>query len=221
LSETVLGRVESVNVGVPRTVEWHGRQVTSAIFKGAVAGRRALRGVNVDGDDQADRRVHGGATKSVYAYSVEDYEWWAGELGHPLEPGTFGENLTVSGIDLVAARVGERWAIGSAILRVTEPRTPCFKLGVRMGDADFVDLFAKAARPGTYLAIEGEGDVGAGDTISLVDRPAEMLTIGDVERAQHGHPELLPRLIESSELSEAWRSWATRALERHSDRAHE
>lgn len=214
LATTILGRLESVNVGVPRTVSWHGREVTTAIFKEPVVGRRAVQGVNVDGDDQADRRVHGGETKALYAYSVEDYQWWSAELGRTLEPGTFGENLTLSSIDLAAAVVGERWAIGSAIVRVTEPRAPCFKLGLRMGDADFVDRFAEAARPGTYLAIADAGEVGAGDEISLLHRPATTLTIGQVERAQHGHPELLPELIDSTELSEGWRSWAERALER-------
>ena len=95
-----------------------------------------------------------------------------GELGSPVAPGTFGENLTVAGIDLASAVVGETWGIGTATLRVTEPRIPCFKLGIRMGDAAFVDRFAEAARPGTYLAIEAPGDVGAGDTISVLHRPA-------------------------------------------------
>jgi len=213
---SILGRVESVNAGAPRTVDWQGRDVTTAIFKEPVVGRRALRGVNLDGDDQADRRVHGGETKAVYAYSVEDYDWWSGQLGRPLVAATFGENLTTSGIELAAAAVGERWLVGSATLRVTEPRIPCFKLGLRMGDASFVDRFADAARPGTYLAIETEGEVCAGDTVTLVDRSVGGLTVGQVERAYHGHPKLLPLLVESPELSEAWRSWAARALERRS-----
>ena len=172
-------------------------------------------GINLDGDDQADRRVHGGPTKSIYTYAAEDYEWWAVELGSPLDPGTFGDNLTVSGIELAAAVVGERWRVGTAILRVTEPRIPCFKLGMRMGDAAFVDQFADAARPGTYLAIERTGDVGAGDTIARLDRPEHGVTIGDVERADHGHPELLPTIADVEDLSQGWRSWARRHLDGH------
>jgi len=128
-------RVVSVNVGRPRTVEWHGREVRSAIWKEPVAGRLRVEGVLVEGDAQADLRVHGGPTKSVYAYAVEDYRWWSEQVGEELGPGTFGDNLTIEGIDPVRTVIGERWAIGTAVLRVTEPRIPCFKLGIRMGDA--------------------------------------------------------------------------------------
>jgi MOSC domain-containing protein YiiM len=210
----VIGRVESINVGQPRTVDWYGREVTSSIWKEPVTDRRWLRGVNVDGDDQADRRVHGGPTKAVYAYAAEDYAWWGSELAVALGPGTFGENLTVSGIGLADRLVGERWRIGTAVLRVTEPRIPCFKLGMRMGDAEFVHRFADAARPGTYLAIEVEGEIGASDPIELLDRPDHEITIGTIERAYHGHRELRPRLVDLPELSEAWRTWAARALSR-------
>jgi MOSC domain-containing protein YiiM len=209
-----IGRIVSVNVGQPRSVNWRGRTVTTSIWKQPVTGRRGLQGVNVEGDDQADRRVHGGPTKAVYAYAAEDYGWWGTVLGRPLEPGTFGDNLTVTGNDLAASVVGERWRIGTALLRVTEPRIPCFKLGVRMGDAEFVGRFADAARPGTYLAIEAEGDVGAGDPIELVHRPDHGVTIGTVERAYHGHPELRECLLDVGDLSEAWRNWARRALAR-------
>ena len=210
----VIGRVESINVGQPRTVDWHGREVTSAIWKQPVTGRRWLRGVNVDGDDQADRRVHGGPTKAVYAYAVEDYAWWSTALAVDLQPGTFGENLTISGVNPADRIVGERWRVGSAVLRVTEPRIPCFKLGIRMGDAGFVHEFADAARPGTYLAIEREGEVGAGDPIELLSRPDHDITIGTVERAYHGHRDLRERLVDLPDLSASWRDWAARATAR-------
>jgi MOSC domain-containing protein YiiM len=210
----IIGRVRSVNVGVPRTVRWHGRDVTSAIWKSPITGRHRVRGVNIDGDDQADRRVHGGETKSLYVYAAEDYRWWSERLGQDLEPGTFGENLTTTGIDPAAARVGERWAIGTAIVRVTEPRIPCFKLGIRMGDADFVDRFADAARPGTYLAIEQEGELGPGDDIVRLDRPADGITVGDIERTYHGRADRLAALVESPDLSVSWRAWAERRLAR-------
>jgi MOSC domain-containing protein YiiM len=205
-----IGRIESVNVGRPREVPWHDRVVTTAIWKEPVTGRIAAACVNLDGDDQADRRVHGGPTKAVYAYAIEDYQWWAGQIGSSLAPGTFGENLTLAGIDLRAAVVGERWQVGGITARVTEPRIPCFKLGIRMGDAAFVGRFAAAGRPGTYLAIERAGDVEAGDPIDLVDRPGHAVTIGDIERAYHGHPELVPLLVDLEDLSEGWRDWARR-----------
>lgn len=207
-----IGHIESVNVGQPRNVPWHARVVSTAIWKEPAKGRIAAAGVNLDGDDQADRRVHGGPTKSIYAYAIEDYHWWAGQIGSPLAPGTFGENLTIAGIDLRVAVVGERWQVGSVTARVTEPRIPCLKLGIRMGDAAFVGRFADAARPGTYLAIEQAGDVEAGDPIHLLDRPRHQVTIGDVERAYHGHPELLPMLVDLEDLSESWRDWARRHL---------
>ena len=213
ISSQPIGHVRSVNVGQPREVSWHDRNVTTSIWKEPVEGRTAAVGVNLEGDDQADRRVHGGPTKAIYAYAIEDYNWWAGQLGSPLTPGTFGENLTVAGIDLRAAVVGEHWQVGTITVRVTEPRIPCFKLGIRMGDAAFVGRFADAARPGTYLAIEGAGDVAAGDPIHLLDRPRHQVTIGDVERAYHGHPELLPALVDVEELSESWRNWVRRHLD--------
>jgi MOSC domain-containing protein YiiM len=209
-----IGRVVSVNVGQPRRVSWHGRTVTSAIWKRPVSGRHRVLGVNVDGDDQADRRVHGGPTKAVYAYAVADYAWWQHDLDRDLGPGTFGENLTVDGVDPAATVIGERWQVGTAVLRVTEPRIPCFKLGMRMGDAAFVDRFAAAGRPGTYLAIDTAGELGAGDSIDLVDRPDHGLTVGVVARAYDGDTELLPLLAEIEDLSESWRHWAVGALAR-------
>ena len=207
--------VASVSVGQPRRVRWHDRTVSTGIWKQSVSGRVRAAGVNLEGDDQADRRVHGGPNKAIYAYAVEDYGWWGHELGSPLRPGTFGENLTIAGIDLAAAVVGERWRVGTTTLRVTEPRIPCFKLGIRMGDAAFVHRFANAARPGTYLAIEQPGDVGAGDTIDLLHRPDHGVTVGTVERAYHGQADLLPLLADLNDLSEAWRTWARNNIARH------
>ena len=174
----VIGRVRSVNVGRVRRVEHRGKQATTGIWKDPVPGRVAVRGVNLEGDDQADRRVHGGADKAVYAYASEDYAWWAEQLGREMPPGTFGENLTVTGIDLRAAVVGERWLVGTAVLEVSRPRTPCWKLGLRMGDDDFPARFQAAERPGTYLGIVRKGDVGAGDDIVRFHRPDHGITIG-------------------------------------------
>ena len=213
MEATVQPRVISVNVGRPRTVEAHGRTFATAIFKEPVAGRRRVAGVNVEGDRQADLRVHGGLSKSLYAYAIEDYRWWEREIGRELGPGTFGDNVTVEGVDLAAAVIGERWEVGAAVLRVTEPRIPCYKLGVRMDDRRFPARFAAAARPGTYLAVERPGDIGAGDVIRRVDRPAHGVTIGTIERAYHHDRALARRLLDVTELSDGWRAWAHKAVQ--------
>ena len=160
-------RVISVNVGAVRSVEHRGRTVTTGIFKAPVAGRVTASGVNVVGDDQADRVNHGGPDQALYAYAAEDLEWWSEQLDRPLAPGTFGENLTTRGVDVTGAVVGERWRIGNAVFEVSAPRVPCFKLGIRMGDGRFPLRFARAGRPGAYLRIIQPGDIGAGDEIPL------------------------------------------------------
>jgi MOSC domain-containing protein YiiM len=203
--------VGSVNVGRPRPVRWLGRTVTTAIWKAPVAGPVRVRGVNVDGDDQADREVHGGVDKALYAYSGEDLDWWAGRLGRPLGPGTFGENLTTRGLDVGGAVVGERWRVGGGVLlEVAQPRVPCFKLGIRMGDPSFPRSFATAGRPGAYLRILAEGELAAGDPIELVHRPAHGLTVADVAGIYHGDHAAAPRLLEVPELAASWRRWASR-----------
>jgi MOSC domain-containing protein YiiM len=203
-----VAEVVSVNVGLPQTVEHNGKQVTTAIWKRPITGRIAVRGVNLEGDEQADRSVHGGVDKAVYAYAREDYEWWSAELGSgALEPGTFGENLTVSGIDLNASEVGERWRVGSALLEVSEPRFPCFKLGVRMGDAKFLKRFAAARRPGAYLRIIEEGELGAGDRIEIVDWPGHGVTIGLFAHVYLGDRSRVGELLTADAISQAWRTW--------------
>ncbi|HMI58054.1 MAG TPA: MOSC domain-containing protein, partial [Gemmatimonadaceae bacterium] len=156
-----LPRVLSVNVGGVRTIEWRGREITTGIWKHPVSGRIALRGVNFVGDDQADRIVHGGPDKAVYAYAREDYDYWRDEESVETSPGLFGDNLTTEGLDLSNAVVGERWSIGSTVLEVTQPRLPCFKLGIRLNDSHFPKRFMVASRMGAYLRIVDEGDVGA------------------------------------------------------------
>ncbi len=151
-ADSVTGRVESVNVGAPRAVQVNGHTVWTAIWKSPVEGRVPLRGVNLRGDDQADRTVHGGPDKAVYAYGAEDTEWWEAQLGVSLGPGAFGENLTVRGVPVSEATIGERWAVGSTVLEVAQPRLPCFKLGLRMGDPLFLKRFAAAGRPAPTCA---------------------------------------------------------------------
>jgi MOSC domain-containing protein YiiM len=209
-------RVVSVNVGAPRDVEWFGRRVSTAIWKEPVRGPVTIAGVNLEGDDQADRRVHGGPDKAVYAYAVEDYHWWSEQLGEPVLPGTFGENLSLEAVDLDAAVVGETWQVGTARLRVTQPRMPCFKLGIRMGDATFVERFREARRFGAYFAVEAPGTVAAGDPAVRVGRPEEAsLTIAEFITAdQDSDPTLLRRVAGTRHVPESWRQHAERALAR-------
>ena len=198
----------SVNVGRTRQVAVRrGRLLMSAIAKAPVSGRVRVAGVNVEGDDQADRRVHGGPDKAVYAYAAEDIAWWAGQLGRDLPPGMFGENLTVAGVDVTCAVVGERWAIGSVELEVCQPRFPCAKLGTRFGDLKMVKRFGEASRPGAYLRIVREGELGAGDPVEVVSRPDHGVTSALVARALQGEPDLLPEALRANELPGELREW--------------
>ena len=205
-----MGVVVSVNVGTPREVPWRGRAVRTAIWKHPVAGRVKVRGVNVDGDDQGDREVHGGVDKALYSYAAEDYGWWGAELGQELAPGTFGDNLTVRGVDVSGAEVGERWRVGGTLLEVAQPRIPCFKLGIRMGSQRFPRRFAAARRPGAYLRILAEGEVAAGDPVEVVHRPGHGLTVAEVSRIYHDDHAAAARLLQVPELAGGWRQWAER-----------
>ena len=175
-------RVISVNAGRPREVVADGKTVRTSIWKDPVAGRVAVRGVNVGGDDQSDRSVHGVDRKAVYAYAREDLDWWGDRLGTRLPPGTFGENLTTQGVDVTGARVGERWRVGTTLLEVTQPRLPCYKLEIRMDRPGFIDEFIDGGRPGAYLRIVDEGEVGAGDAVQVVSRPDDQPSMGELMR---------------------------------------
>jgi len=179
--------------------------VPSAIAKAPVEGPVAVRGINLNGDEQADRRVHGGPEQAVYAYASEDTAWWSEQLGRPLGPGAFGENLTVEKVDVSGARIGERWRIGTVELRVTAPRVPCFKLEARMGVPGFQRRFLHAGRPGAYFAIVEEGELEAGDAVEIVHRPAHGVTIALVvetmlldrsrlAEVEPARPDMLPKL---------------------------
>jgi MOSC domain-containing protein YiiM len=204
------GVVESVNVGTPREVPWRGRTVSTAIWKSPVPGRVRVRGVNVDGDRQADLEVHGGVDKALYAYAAEDQEWWSGRLGREFPPGSFGENLTIRGVDVTGAEVGERWRVGRTLLEVAQPRIPCFKLGIRMGSQRFPRQFAAAGRPGAYLRILAEGEVAAGDPVEVAHRPGHGLTVAEVSRIYPDDHADAARLLQVPELAGTWRRWAER-----------
>jgi MOSC domain-containing protein YiiM len=210
----VVGTVLSVNVGGPREFDYRGRPARSAIWKSPVAGRVAVAGVNLAGDDQADREAHGGPDKAVYAYASEDAHWWESKVGRPFAHAEFGENLTTEGVAVNDALVGERWAVGTTVLEVSEPRVPCWRLGVRMNDPGFVRLFTEALRPGAYLRIVVEGDVGAGDEVKVLSKPDHGLSVRDVFRIYTRDRGEAARLIAIPQMSAAWKRWAERMSQR-------
>jgi MOSC domain-containing protein YiiM len=203
--------IASVNVGAVRSIEWQGHTVTTGIWKDPVDGPVRVAGVNLAGDDQADRRVHGGPDKAVYAYATEDYGWWAATDGRPYPPGTFGENLTTSGLDLRSAAIGDRWHVGTAVLEVAQPREPCFKLGIRMGEELFPGRFEAAARPGAYLRIVHPGELAAGAAIEVTPAAAPSIAVGQLVRGELPDS-LLHQIADDPRVPEGWRRSAARAL---------
>ncbi|WP_204910487.1 MOSC domain-containing protein [Microlunatus spumicola] len=200
--------VLSVQVGGPRAYPWLGRPIVTSIVKHPVAGRVRVHAHHLEGDEQADPNAHGGADKAVHAYAREDLDWWAAELGHPLANGTFGENLTTSGLDLTHAVIGQTWRVGTAVLQVTEPRTPCWKLGFRMGDPGFPRRMAAARRPGVLLRVLEEGALGPGDAVTLERPPAHGITAADITRVYLRESRDLSVIDAAPELAAHWRTWA-------------
>ncbi|MFC8618992.1 MOSC domain-containing protein [Micromonospora purpureochromogenes] len=198
------GRLAAVNLGAVTEAEWAGdASGRTGIDKRPVDGPVLLRADGVAGDFIGERAHHGGPDQAVYAYAGEDAEWWSAELGRTVPPGGFGENLTTSAVDVTGAVIGELWAIGSAVLQVTKPRTPCTTFAGFWGVPDLIKRFTVRAAPGAYLRVLREGEVGAGDPVEVVDRPAHGVTIGEVFRAMNLEPELLPRLLDAVELPES------------------
>lgn len=193
---------------MPREFDFQGHTARSAIWKAPVAGRVAVRGVNLEGDDQADRKAHGGPDKAIYAYAVEDARWWEQEIGRPFSYGEFGENLTIEGIDASGAIVGERWEVGTTLLEVSQPRIPCWRLGVRMNDPLFPRHFADAMRPGAYLRIVKEGVLGEGDAVRVVEKPNHDVRVVDVFRIYFRERDRAGRLLNVPALPESWQAWA-------------
>jgi len=192
----------SLNVGTPQQIAVRrGRPMMSAITKHPVEGRVRVEGVNVAGDAQADLRVHGGPDKAVYAYAREDSSWWEDVLGIDIPDGMFGENLTTEGLDVTNAVIGERWRIGTVELEVCQPRQPCSKLGLRFGNPKMVKLFAQSSRPGAYLRIVTEGELGAGDVVEVLSRPDHGVTIAMASDAVFKDRSLAARVLEAPQLS--------------------
>ncbi|MFY3739960.1 MAG: MOSC domain-containing protein YiiM [Candidatus Nitrosomirales archaeon] len=176
-------KLVSLNVGTPREVTLKNRTITTGIFKEPVKGRVMLRRLNIDGDKQADLSVHGGADKAVYVYPKEHYEYWRQKLPNMKLPwGMFGENFTTEGLMEDKVKIGDRFRIGTAELKVTQPRLPCYKLGIKFGRADMVKRFLASGRTGFYLAVLREGMVGAGDTIELISQGKSNATVADIVR---------------------------------------
>jgi MOSC domain-containing protein YiiM len=171
----------SVNVGVPKKIRVGGREIYTGIYKSAVPGRVVVRRLNIDGDRQADLRVHGGERKAVYAYPVEHYPFWGSVYPEMELPwGAFGENLTTSGMIESSVRVGDQFRIGSAILQVTQPRSPCYKLAAKFDDEEILETFVSSGRSGFYFSVIQEGEIEAGNQIELVHRDPAALTIAAV-----------------------------------------
>ena len=206
----------SLNVGLPRIVESNGEPVTTGIFKEPVQGPVKLRRLNLDGDRQADLTVHGGISKAVYGYPVEHYEFWKRELPEMELPyGMFGENFTTEGLLEETLNVGDRFRVGETELMVTEPRMPCYKLGIKFGRTDIIRRFLQSRRTGFYFAVVKEGEVQAGDEFELLSRDANAITIADITRLyafEKDDVETLRRVVKLDALSQSWRQYFEKQL---------
>ncbi len=204
-------RVISLNVGLPQEIQWRGRTVLTSIFKTPVNRRLRVSTLNFEGDQQSDLTVHGGVDKAVYAYPSEHYEYWRNELPEADLPiGVFGENLTTEGLLESEMRIGSRFRIGSAEFVITQPRMPCYKLGLRFGRPDIVKRFLQSGRSGFYFAVTRQGEVGEGDAIELLARPDESLTVAEVVNlytVDSENQDLLRRATRSSILPESWKEY--------------
>jgi MOSC domain-containing protein YiiM len=198
----------SIQVGLPREVRWQRRTVSTGFFKEPVAGPVMLRRLNLDGDRQADLSVHGGPHKAVYVYPGEHYGPWRAELPEVELPwGSFGENFTTEGLLEDEVHIGDRFRIGEAEVVVTQPRTPCFKLGIRFGDPEMVSRFLESRRSGFYLAVLREGRLEAGDAVELLGREPNLVTVADINRLFLGErdDDVLSRALQVEALPEGWK----------------
>jgi MOSC domain-containing protein YiiM len=211
----------SVNIGLPREVTWHGIAVTTGIFKQPVEGRVALRKLNLDGDRQADLTVHGGEHKAVYCYANEHYDYWNSELsGRELPTGIFGENFTTEGLREDSVHLGDCFSVGSAEVVVTQPRLPCYKLGVRFQADNMVKRFLANGRMGFYLAVTHEGEVGAGDEIKVVTRDPNSVRVSEITRLyiakRYDTDDVisLRRALQVAALPESWKEYFRERLQK-------
>jgi MOSC domain-containing protein YiiM len=201
-------RVVSVNASMVTVVSWRGKEVETGIFKEPVSGRALVRRLNIDGDRQADLKVHGGEFKAVYAYSLEHYEWWHRRLKRDLPLGIFGENLTVEGLSEESVCVGDRFSIGGAVLEAVQPRLPCYKLGIRFSDAGMVKRFLASGRWGVYFRVVQEGEIGAGDEMRCSHRDPARFPVPEVARLAFSSRRDPVRVREALSLSALPPYWA-------------
>ena len=208
----------SLNVALPRIVESNGDPVVTGIFKEPVPGPVMLRTLNLDGDRQADLSVHGGPSKAVYGYPSEHYEFWKREFPNmDLPYGMFGENFTTEGMFETGVNVGDRFRVGAAELMVTEPRQPCYKLGIKFGRADIIRKFLQSRRSGFYLAVLKEGEVEAGDEIELISRDQNSIAISDITRLyafEKDDLETMRRAVKVEALPESWREYFQKQIQK-------
>ena len=213
-------RIVSVNTGLPREVTWHGRSVTTGIFKQPVTGRVDLRKLNLDGDRQADLTVHGGEYKAVYCYPMAHYDYWTRELpGQQLPMGMFGENFTTDGLLEDSVHIGDRFSVGSAEVIVTQPRLPCYKLGVRFQSDDMVKRFLASGRTGFYLAVTREGKVGSGDEIKAIARDPSGIPVSTITQLyiakMYADDDIasVRRALDVAALPESWKEYFRERLQ--------
>lgn len=208
----------SVNVGLPREVPWKGNAVRTGIFKEPVNWRVMVRELNLDGDGQADLTVHGGVDKAIYVYPFEHYDYWRSELPNTeLTLGIFGENFTVTGFKEEEINIGDCFKIGSVKLMVTQPRLPCYKLGIRFGRSDMIKRFLASRRTGFYFRVLQEGEVVVGDTLELMSRDTNNITVADITQLyvrEQNNPELLHRAAQLEALPESWRDYFQEQISR-------
>jgi MOSC domain-containing protein YiiM len=206
----------SVNVGLPREIDWKGKIVRTSIFKDPIEGRAHVSRLNVEGDKQSDLTVHGGPDKAVYAYPSEHFAFWRKELpGMDLPWGVFGENFTTTGLFEETVHIGDRFRVGSAEFMVTQPRMPCFKLGIRFNRSDMVKRFLQSGRTGFYFAVLREGEVATGDSIEALERDEHNIQVADLVNLYRGdiaNQDLLRRVSELPSLPNSWKEYFRKRL---------
>jgi MOSC domain-containing protein YiiM len=214
-------KLVSVNCGLPREIVWHGKSVTTSIYKEPVEGRIALRTLNLDGDRQADLSVHGGKDKAVYCYPIEHYDYWKTALtGYPLVKGAFGENFTIQGLDEDSVHIGDKFSVGSVEVVVTQPRLPCYKLDIKFGSDDMVKRFLSSGRTGFYLAVTREGDVGAGDELLMLSHDPNFVPVSEITRLYvtkgylNEDVDQMQRALKVAALPEGWKAYFREKLDR-------
>jgi MOSC domain-containing protein YiiM len=210
-------KIVSLNVGRPRLVIRNDEPVSTGIFKEPVTGRVMLRTLNLDGDRQADLTVHGGPQKAVYLYPSEHYAFWKQELPEMNLPwGMFGENFTAAGLLETETHIGDRFRIGAAEVMVTQPRMPCYKLGIRFGRTDIIKRFLLSERSGFYFSVLKEGEVGVGDEIQLMQKNTSGVRVVEITRlysSDKNNVDLLQRAIATEALPDNWREYFRKRIE--------